>query len=203
MLAVCILIRLPINAATPLRVMRLLSLSPLRFQRPLLVGPYASAATAVCCCVGLIYPMDTYRGFHKIGFNPFLSFFAIFVIHGTFSWPSQGSWLPDPLFSLNTANVHRTKHGSDTESYDTEGRFNPVSIPMSGYHACICATEILTSMQHSQHPTSSWQARPLAINIAFPSWCTPMRCPVTAATRDPYSACLFPDTAALSFCSCN
>ncbi|CAK0785462.1 hypothetical protein CVIRNUC_008671 [Coccomyxa viridis] len=74
---------------------------------------------------GLIYPMDTYRGFHKIGFNPFLSFFAIFVIHGTFSWPSQGSWLPDPLFSLNTANMHRTKHGSDTESYDTEGRFNP------------------------------------------------------------------------------
>lgn len=73
---------------------------------------------------GLIYPIDTYKGFHKIGFNPFLSFFAIFVIHGTFSYPSQPTWVPDPLFSLNTANMHRTKHGSDSETYDTEGRYN-------------------------------------------------------------------------------
>lgn len=78
---------------------------------------------------GLIYPIDTFRGFRKIGFNPFLSFFAIFVIHGTFSYPSQPTWVPDPLFSLNTANMHRTKHGSDTETYDTEGRYNPVSVP--------------------------------------------------------------------------
>ena len=123
---------------------------------------HASAATAVCCCVGLIYPIDTYRGFHKIGFNPFLSFFAIFVIHGTFSWPSQGSWLPDPLFSLNTANMHRTKHGSDTESYDTEGRFNPVSFLASGHHALhVCSNnKALTFMRHFQRPAPSSQARP-------------------------------------------
>ena len=124
--------------------------------------PNASVATALCSCVGLIYPMDTYRGFHKIGFNPFLSFFAIFVIHGTFSWPSQGSWLPDPLFSLNTANMHRTKHGSDTESYDTEGRFNPVSLPSHSILSCICAPTVIFSHPCNtfQHPAPSWQARP-------------------------------------------
>lgn len=82
----------------------------------------------MCSPAGLIYPIDTFTGFHKIGFNPLLAFFAIFVIHGTFSYPSQPGWLPDPLFSLNTANMHRCKHGSDSETYDTEGRYVPVSV---------------------------------------------------------------------------
>jgi hypothetical protein len=38
---------------------------------------------------GKIYPLDTFNGFHRIGFNVFLSAFAVLVIHGTFSWPSQ------------------------------------------------------------------------------------------------------------------
>ena len=162
-LFVCIFIRLPSVAATPLHNMGLLSLPPLRCMGlcALTVRPHASAAIAMCSCVGLIYPMDTYRGFHKIGFNPFLSFFAIFVIHGSFSWPSQGSWLPDPLFSLNTANMHRTKHGSDTESYDTEGRFNPVSVLGSGHHALhLCPDDSsLPSMRYLKYSAPSWQAR--------------------------------------------
>ena len=90
------------------------------------------------CSAGLIYPIDTFNGFHKIGFNPLLSFFAIFVIHGTFSYPSQPTWVPDPLFSLNTANMHRTKHGSDSETYDTEGRYNPVrTLLLLGLHAFV------------------------------------------------------------------
>ena len=109
--------------------------------------------------------MDTYRGFHKIGFNPFLSFFAIFVIHGTFSWPSQGSWLPDPLFSLNTANMHRTKHGSDTESYDTEGRFNAVSIPASGHALHLCYDKC--SYIHAMSPVSCARLVSKASSLKF------------------------------------
>ncbi|KAK9827453.1 hypothetical protein WJX74_003320 [Apatococcus lobatus] len=74
---------------------------------------------------GFIYPMDTYNGFRKLGYNVVVSFLAIFFIHGSFSYASQGTWLPDPFFSINTNNIHKTKHGSDSEVYDTEGRFVP------------------------------------------------------------------------------
>ncbi|KAK9839239.1 hypothetical protein WJX81_003602 [Elliptochloris bilobata] len=76
---------------------------------------------------GKIYPWDTYRGFHAIGFNPLLSFIAIFVIHGTFSYATQDSWLPDPLFSLLIKNIHSAKHGSDSGTYDKAGRFIPAN----------------------------------------------------------------------------
>ena len=42
---------------------------------------------------------------------------------------AQGSWLPDPLFSVKTRYIHRCKHGSDSEVYDTEGRYIPVMLP--------------------------------------------------------------------------
>ncbi|EIE19761.1 Caleosin-domain-containing protein [Coccomyxa subellipsoidea C-169] len=74
---------------------------------------------------GILYPQDTFNGFHKIGFNIFLSAFAVLVIHGTFSYPSQDGWFPDPFFSVKINNIHKCKHGSDSESYDTEGRFVP------------------------------------------------------------------------------
>ena len=57
--------------------------------RPSYGGHSENNEVSVCPCTGKIYPWDTYTGFHKIGFNPFLSTFAIFVIHGTFSYPSQ------------------------------------------------------------------------------------------------------------------
>jgi peroxygenase len=74
---------------------------------------------------GIIYPLDTYTGFRKIGFNPIVSFLAMPVIHGPFSWLTQSSWLPDPWFGINTNNIHQSKHGSDSETYDTEGRMVP------------------------------------------------------------------------------
>lgn len=47
------------------------------------------------------------------------------VIHGNFSYPTVSGWLPDPFFRVYLANVHKDKHGSDTGTYDTEGRFVP------------------------------------------------------------------------------
>lgn len=75
----------------------------------------------------IIWPTATYVGFRKVGFNPILSFTAIFVIHGTFSFASQDGWLPDLRMPIYVKNIHRTKHGSDSEVYDTEGRFVPVN----------------------------------------------------------------------------
>ena len=49
-------------------------------------------------------------GFRRIGFGRLISFLAVPVIHGTFSYPSQNTWLPDPLFSINTDNMHRSVH---------------------------------------------------------------------------------------------
>lgn len=76
---------------------------------------------------GIIYPMDTYRGFRKIGAPVWMSFLAIFFIHGSFSYWTLPGWIPDPTFPIYTARIHKTKHGSDSNSYDTEGRFIPLS----------------------------------------------------------------------------
>jgi peroxygenase len=35
------------------------------------------------------------------------------------------SWLPDPFFRLYTDRIHKDKHGSDSGTYDIEGRFVP------------------------------------------------------------------------------
>jgi peroxygenase len=74
---------------------------------------------------GILWPQDTFVGFHRLGFNIILSFIAVLVIHLNFSYPTCPGWLPDPFFRLYLVNAHKTKHGSDTETYDHEGRFLP------------------------------------------------------------------------------
>jgi peroxygenase len=74
---------------------------------------------------GTIWPLDTYHGFREIGFDPFVSFIAMPIIHGTFSYWTLDTWIPHPGFPIRMGNSHKTKHGSDSESYDTEGRFVP------------------------------------------------------------------------------
>lgn len=75
--------------------------------------------------VGKIFPWDTYIGFRRIGFGYLISFFAVPFLHGSFSYPSSPSWIPDPRLPIFTNRIHRCKHGSDSETYDTEGRFVP------------------------------------------------------------------------------
>ncbi|KAK6073500.1 caleosin domain-containing protein [Seiridium cupressi] len=74
---------------------------------------------------GIIWPQDTFLGFHKLGFGIFLSLAAVFIIHANFSYPTVSGWLPDPFFRVFLQRVHKDKHGSDTGTYDTEGRFIP------------------------------------------------------------------------------
>ncbi|GAA5849987.1 hypothetical protein JCM5353_003139 [Sporobolomyces roseus] len=60
---------------------------------------------------GILWPLDTWRGFRRMGYSFFWCTFAMTVIH--------------VFFTCKHHNGHRAKHGSDTGVIDTEGRFVP------------------------------------------------------------------------------
>ncbi|KAL8283238.1 hypothetical protein RQP46_006016 [Phenoliferia psychrophenolica] len=74
---------------------------------------------------GVIWPLDTFRGFYRMGYHAFWCAIAVLIIHSGFSYPTGSSWIPDPLFRITVPQIHRAKHGSDTGTYDSEGRFIP------------------------------------------------------------------------------
>lgn len=74
---------------------------------------------------GIINTWDTFYGFRELGFNILFSLFAVPVIHFFLSFPTQDSWIPDPLFRIYVKNIHHGKHGSDQEVYNSEGKFVP------------------------------------------------------------------------------
>jgi hypothetical protein len=67
---------------------------------------------------GLIYPWDIYIGFRKLGFNMALCIWAAVTMAICSSYGTQASWLPHPLFAINVDNIHRSRHGSTTATYD-------------------------------------------------------------------------------------
>ncbi|OAA40413.1 caleosin domain containing protein [Beauveria brongniartii RCEF 3172] len=74
---------------------------------------------------GIIWPFDTYIGFRRLGFSIWFSLLSVFIIHVNMSYATLKSYIPDPLFRINLDNIHKAKHGSDSSTYDTEGRFSP------------------------------------------------------------------------------
>jgi len=74
---------------------------------------------------GVITMPETYQGFRAVGFGVLYSLAAVMFIHFNMAYPTQDGWISNPLFHIHIRNIHRAKHGSDTESYDTEGRFVP------------------------------------------------------------------------------
>ncbi|TKA72184.1 hypothetical protein B0A49_02891 [Cryomyces minteri] len=74
---------------------------------------------------GIIWPQDTYRGCRNWGWNPVLAGLATFIINVNLSYPTCPGFMPDPFFRIYLARMHKDKHGSDSMSFDNEGRFIP------------------------------------------------------------------------------
>ncbi|KAE9390754.1 Caleosin-domain-containing protein [Gymnopus androsaceus JB14] len=72
---------------------------------------------------GIIWPIDTFRGFRALGFNFALSLLSAVVIM-TMSYPSWPSWIPDPFFRIDLDRLRRAKHGSDSGAFKRNGQFN-------------------------------------------------------------------------------
>lgn len=53
-------------------------------------------------------------GFRRLGFGLLVSSLAVPFIHGSFSYPTCPTILPDPFMRLYQKNMHRSKHGSDS-----------------------------------------------------------------------------------------
>jgi peroxygenase len=74
---------------------------------------------------GIIWPSDTFKGFCRLGFGILFSLLGSLFIHLNFAYPTQESWVPDPRMLIHVRRIHKNKHGSDTGSYDKEGKFSP------------------------------------------------------------------------------
>ncbi|KAJ3694852.1 hypothetical protein LUZ60_000229 [Juncus effusus] len=75
---------------------------------------------------GVIYPGETYRGMRAIGAGIGLSAIAGVVINALLSSKTLPEGRRFSLrFPIYIENIQKAKHGSDTDTYDSEGRFVP------------------------------------------------------------------------------
>jgi len=73
---------------------------------------------------GIVFPWETYAGLRALGFNVLIALASVVAFHVLHvSYWTQPSWFLDPLFPVYLHRIHRAKHGSDTETFDEDGKF--------------------------------------------------------------------------------
>ncbi|KAL8881142.1 MAG: hypothetical protein Q9198_001596, partial [Flavoplaca austrocitrina] len=73
----------------------------------------------------IIWPQDTYIGCRDYGWGIILSLIATMFIHFGLSYPTAPGILPDLFFRIYVDRIYKAKHGSDSMTYDNQGRFRP------------------------------------------------------------------------------
>jgi peroxygenase len=76
---------------------------------------------------GFIYPWETVTGLRILGFSLFPAAIFSAIVHSGLSYATVDGWLPSPFFTINVKNIHKGKHGSDSATFDSEGRFVPAN----------------------------------------------------------------------------
>jgi peroxygenase len=73
---------------------------------------------------GIIWPVDTFHGFQKLGFDAPTAVIQALAIHlpNSFKTLPPGKFI-DPRFPIYVEYIHKAKHGSDTGSFSKTGTF--------------------------------------------------------------------------------
>ncbi|KAK7308683.1 hypothetical protein VNO77_42303 [Canavalia gladiata] len=74
---------------------------------------------------GVIYPYETYQGLREIGSGILTSIGLALFINLALSQSTRPGKFPSLLLPIEIKNIKLGKHGSDTGTYDSEGRFVP------------------------------------------------------------------------------
>ncbi|KAI5677731.1 hypothetical protein M9H77_08681 [Catharanthus roseus] len=72
---------------------------------------------------GIVYPSETFKGCRRLGVGIFLSTVTAVFVNGALSRRTRPGKGFSFRFPIEIKNIHRGKHGSDTDVFDTEGRF--------------------------------------------------------------------------------
>ncbi|KAE8685568.1 Peroxygenase [Hibiscus syriacus] len=103
---------------------------------------------------GIVYPSETYRGLRNLSLGFFESVFAGIVINIGLSYSTTEGWITELFSPIYIKRIHKCKHGSDSSTFDTEGRFMPVNF--ENFFSKYARTWHMTQSNRNQYDFLGW-----------------------------------------------